>query len=217
MNEISNIKESMMKACLWLQEKGLIIGTWGNVSVRWKDSIVLTPSRICYDRMRPEDMVVIDSTGNIVDGYNSPSSEKDVHRLIYLKRKDVGAVVHCHSEFATAMSSAGKPIPAIVEEMSQLIGGEIPCTSVYIPAGHHLELAEEVAVTISDKNAVLIRNHGPVCCGRDLDEALLSCLVAEKAAKMYLSLCRSFNPLVIVDEHVAEERYRYVYKYGKEK
>ncbi len=214
---IEQIKKDILKACLWLQKKSMVIGTWGNVSVRYNDRIVLTPSRISYDLMKPDDMVVIDLEGNIIEGNNNPSSEKEVHRLIYVRRKDVGAVVHCHSVFATAASCIGKPIPPIVEEMSQLIGGEIPCTSVYIPAGHHTELGKEVAASIKDKNAVLIRNHGPVGCGKSLDEALLVCQVLEKAAVMYISLCRPLYPLVIVDDFVKDERYRYVNKYGKEK
>jgi Ribulose-5-phosphate 4-epimerase and related epimerases and aldolases len=215
-NNSDSIKKSILEACLWLQEKGLVIGTWGNVSVRSGNKIILTPSRIDYNKMKVEDMVTIDMEGKVVEGYNKPTSEKEVHRLIYVHREDVGSVIHCHSEVASAACCIGKPIPPLLEEMSQLLGGEIPSTSVYIPAGHHTELGEEVARSIGDKNAVLIRNHGPVCCGRDINEALLACQVVEKAAKVYMSLYRPTNPLVITDKHVQEERYRYVYKYGKE-
>lgn len=217
MEKLLEIKKSILNACLWLQKKGLIIGTWGNVSVRCDDAMIITPSRINYNVMKPEDMMVLDLEGNIIDGYNCPSSEKDVHRLIYKYREDVDAVVHCHSEYATAMSATGCKIPPIVEELCQLIGGEIPCTNIYIPAEKHLELAKEVAISIGDKNAVLIRNHGPVCCGRNLDEALLACLVVEKVAKIYMHLNRRLEAIPIIDEYVKSERYRFVYKYGSEK
>ena len=216
MSEIHQIKKDIVKACKWLKEKELVIGTWGNVSVRYKQKIILTPSRVNYDIMTPNDIVIINLKGAKIEGHNIPTSERDIHRLIYLNREDVGAVVHSHSTFATALSCAGKTIPVLIEEMSQLLGGEVPCTSKYVPAGHHMELAEETIKSIKNKNAILLRNHGVVCCGKNLEEALLACLVVEKAAKIYINLYGMSELKTIPDNLVKEERNRYIFKYGKE-
>lgn len=216
MDDSLALRERIIQACLWLQERSLVVGTWGNVSVRIGEYAMVTPSRIDYSALAPDDLVIIDLEGKVIRGHRIPTSEKDVHRMIYKTRPDIGAIVHCHSECACAVSSTGRSIPPLIEEMSQLLGGRIPCTRRYVPAGHHLALGDETAKAIGMGNALLLRNHGPVCCGKDLDEALLVCLVVEKAAKMYLSLEPRLKPHPIRQDFVDQERDRYLYKYGKE-
>lgn len=215
---IKDIKQNIIGVCRYLEEKEFVVGTWGNVSVRLGERIILTPSRIGYDVMTADDLVTVDLEGNIIEGKHTPTSEKEVHRLIYRSREDVGAIIHCHSLYATAAACSGSErIPPLMEEMSQLLGGEIPVTKSYIPAEQHHALGLEAAAAIADKNAVLLKNHGPVCCGRDLSEALLVCKTAEKACSIFLSLSRDTAPVEIGDKFVQSERYRYLYKYGKEK
>lgn len=215
--EYREIREAIINACLWLQEKDLVVGTWGNVSVRLDEQkIMLTPSKIDYSIMKPEDLVIVDLEGNKIDGFRSPTSEMDVHRLIYCARKDVGAVVHCHPIHASAMCATGKGIPPILEEMTQLIGGEIPSTRKYVRAGDHIGLAREAVACLGDKNAVLLMNHAPVCCGRDLKEALTCSQIVEKAATCYLSIKEKFQPRIIPDDLVKAERERFLYQYGHE-
>ena len=216
MNE-SDIREAILKACLWLSDTGMVLGTWGNVSVRLNENrIMLTPSRIDYAAMQPEDLVVIDCDGNKISGDRNPTSEMHVHRLIYNKRSDVNAVVHCHPRYASAMCAAGEGIPPILEEMSQLIGGGVPLTAAYVPAGQHMELASQVVKALGDKNAVLIRNHAPVCCGSDLNEALVCCQLVEKAAACYIAVHENFAYTTIPKKYVASERDRFLHHYGKE-
>lgn len=210
------IKQKIIDACLFLQENNLVVGTWGNLSVRVEDGIILTPSRIPYDVMKVEDMVTIDYEGNVIDGFRSPTAEREVHRLIYIARPDVNAVVHFHPEYASAMCATGSTIPPILEEITQLIGGEIPITPEYVRCGEHLKLGEYAAKYLGDKNAVLLRNHAPVCCGADLEEALTCCQVVEKAAKCYLHLINNFDIKVIPDELVKVERDRFKNDYGHE-
>jgi L-fuculose-phosphate aldolase len=215
--EYLKARQEIIKACLWLQENNLVLGTWGNVSVRIDDcKIMVTPSKVSYDVLKPADMVIVGMDGKKIDGYNSPTSEMDVHRLIYCARKDIGAVVHCHPVHASAMCVTGEGIPPILEEMTQMIGGEIPSTTQYIRAGDHIELAEEAVACLGDKNAVLLRNHAPVCCGRDLQEALTCSKLVEKAAACYMSLKGKFNINVIPEDMVKAERDRFLYKYGHE-
>lgn len=211
------IRNQIIHACLWLQKEHLVVGTWGNVSVRIDERrVMLTPSKIDYDAMRPEDMVIIDLEGQKLDGFRSPTSEMDVHRLIYGARKDVGAIVHCHPTYASALCATGEGIPPILEEMTQLIGGEVPTTRKYVRAGEHIELAREAVACLGDKNAVLLRNHAPVCCGKDLKEALTCCQIVEKAATCYLHLRGHFPIRVIPDDLVQLERNRFLYQYGHE-
>jgi len=208
-------REQIIKACLWLEEKGLVLGTWGNVSVRLNErELLLTPSRVVYKLTRPEDLVIIDYEGNVISGDRKPTSEMQVHRLIYIKRPDVNAVVHCHPVYASAMCATGEGIPPILEELCQLIGGGVPTTRRYVDAGQHLELAEETVAVLGDKNAVLMRNHGPVCCGRDLDEALVACQVVEKAAVCHMAIRGAFSEHVIPAELVQSERNRFLYDYA---
>ncbi|GHU13744.1 L-ribulose-5-phosphate 4-epimerase [Spirochaetia bacterium] len=210
------IKKQIIETCLWLQEKELVIGTWGNVSMRVDNSIVLTPSKISYDVLTPEDMVTIDYDGNVIDGHTSPTTEREVHRLIYIARPDVNAIVHYHPVYASAMCATGEEIPPIFEEMTQLLGGSVPTTPEYIRAGMHEELGQAAAKYLGQKNAVLLRNHAPVCVGKDLEYAKIACLVLEKAASCYIALKNKFDIKVIPNEFVELEHHRFFHAYGKE-
>lgn len=194
----------------------LTYSTWGNVSARYEDGLIVTPSRIACDVMTPEDMVYLSFDGSVISGVRVPTSERDIHRLIIARRPDVNAVVHTHSPYACAAAAAGMTIAPHIEEIPQLIGGAIRCTDEYVPALDHLALAQKTADTMGSFNAVLIRNHGPMCAGSSLEEALTCALVTEKAAQIQLILSgpAAFSP--IPDEYVVAERRRYVEKYGRE-
>ena len=209
-------RKAIIAACLWLERTGLVIGTWGNVSVRLNDkTIMVTPSRVEYQEMQPSDLVIVDMDGNKVEGEYKPTSEMHVHRMIYLKRPDINAVVHSHSVYASAMCASGQGIPSFIEEIAQMIGGEIPITDKYVEAGQHLALAEIAAETIGDKNAVLLRHHAPICVGRSLKEALVCCQVTEKAARCYLALRGGMDISVMPEEKIKSERHRFLYNYSK--
>jgi len=209
----------MIDTCLKLQDMEYFIGTWGNVSVRVEDRILLTPSRVVYSEMRPEDIVVIDMGGEKLEGHRNPTSEKEVHRQIYRKRANVQAIIHAHTPNAMAVSAMElDEVPCLVEEMSQLLGGSIPLSQAYICAERHVELGEAAAAAIGDRNAVILRNHGPVACGHDLAEAMLAVRIQEKACGLYLKAVASgFSLHLIPKEQVASERFRYLHTYGKEK
>jgi L-fuculose-phosphate aldolase len=167
--------------------------------------------------MVPEDIVVIDMDGNKVEGGRNATSEKEVHRQIYLIREDVGAVIHAHTPKAMALSASKiREVPCIVEEMSQLLGGSIPLANEYVPAEQHLLLGRAAAEAIGDKNGVILRNHGPVSCGKDLDEAVLSARIMEKACAIYLLLLGQMSIREIPEKYIASERHRFLYTYGKE-
>jgi len=209
----SELRQEIIAACLRLEQMGYIIGTYGNLSVRVPGGLLITPSRVDYRSLRPEDLVAISDQGAVLEGRRLPSSELEVHRQIYLRRPEVGAVVHTHSFYATALSCMHDHIPVIVEEQSQVIGAEIRCTR-YVPAGRHQELGIEVAVTLGESNGVLLANHGTVSCGRSLAEALFTCQVVERVAQMRLLTNSLGGAVPIPPEFVRSERERWLYKYG---
>ena len=210
------IKNQIIETCLWLQKKELVISTWGNVSVRVDNQIILTPSKIAYDRLTLEDMVTIDYDGRIVEGFRFPTSERDLHRLIYLARPDVNCIIHYHPVFASAICATGEGIPPILEDMSQVLRGGVPITPEYIDAGKHQALGEAAVKYLGQKNAVLLRNHGPVCVGIDMEHTKIACLVLEKAATSYIAIKDKFHVESIPDELVELEHHRFFHVYGKE-
>ena len=195
------------------------MGTWGNVSLRLGDKILLTPSRVVYDTMQPEDIVVIDLEGNKLEGERNATSEKEVHRQIYLARPDIGAIIHAHTSCAMSASALEiEEVPCLVEEMSQFLGGSIPLTKEYIPAQQHEQLGAAAVTAIGARNGVILRNHGPVGCGKDTAEAKLAIRVVEKACGIYLKASASRYGLHEIPLECAQsERYRFVHAYGKEK
>ena len=208
-----DLRKQIIDSCLRLEELDFFVGTYGNVSVRIEEGLMVTPSRVDYRSMSAEDMVPVSLEGKVLGGDRLPSSELEVHRHIYLCRADVGAIVHGHSVHATTLSCVHASIPVIVEEQSQVVGGEIRCTC-YVPAGRHGELGQEVARTLAQSNAVLVANHGSVSCGRTLEEAILTCRIVERVAQMYLFGSTVGTTVSIPNEFVISERDRWLYKYG---
>jgi len=165
-----------------IYEEKMVPGTWGNVSLKIKDQplLLITPSGMEYETMTIEDIVLLGLDGEGVEGERIPSTEKRLHAGIYQQRADVGAIVHVHSNYASAFAVAGRSIPVILEETAQVIGHAIQVTP-YVPCGTD-ELALQVVQTLGQGNAVLLANHGLVGVGGDLDQALTVCQVAEKTA-----------------------------------
>ncbi len=208
-----SVKQNIIGKCLRMEKMGFFVGTWGNISARVPEGLIITPSKVPYSTLSLDDFVTVSLEGDIISGHRIPSSETELHRSLYRRRTDVGAVIHSHSPYATAMSCLHKPIPPFVEDLVQIVGGQVECSN-YVPAGQHKRLAEEVAHTIGAVNAVLVGNHGVIACGRDLEEAFVACQIVEKAALMML-LASSVGPLTVIpEESVRSERHRFLYKYG---
>lgn len=127
---LEELKEKVYKANLELVEHGLVIFTWGNVSAidRNKGLVVIKPSGVSYDAMKPSDMVVVDLEGNVVEGDLNPSSDTPTHLALYRAWPEIGGVVHTHSTYATAWAQAGKDIPNIGTTHADYFHHDIPCT-----------------------------------------------------------------------------------------
>lgn len=159
---------------------GLVVGTAGNVSGRNDDGTVsLTPSSVPYDQITEDGLAVIDLDGEVVGGGN-PSTEKPMHLACYRAFPEVGGVVHCHPPHASMFAVAGRPIPAVVEEVIVYLGGDVPVAD-YRTTGSE-ELSEEIVRHVGDRSAVLMANHGMLCVGKSPEDALHAAEVAEHTA-----------------------------------
>lgn len=169
-----------------LIEKRLVAGTWGNISVRVARQLMLvTPSGRPYETLTEQDLCAVSlADGQQVSGRRTPSSESALHRAIYCARPEVRAIIHTHSLYASACAVARKPIPPVIEDLIQLVGGEVAVAAYALPGTEALATATVAA--LGDKQAVLLANHGAVACGESLSEALMIAEVLEKAAQIYL-------------------------------
>jgi|TARA_B100000949_G_C14213303_1_gene421228 L-fuculose-phosphate aldolase len=216
-NDTIELRRSLIDSCISLSELGFFIGTWGNIGMRVKGGILVTPSRIDYGEMKEEDLVVVDWDGKKIFGDRIPSSEMQVHRLVMKKRKDFGVCIHGHGLKTSAFACTHKSLPVIIEDMAQIIGGEVQC-SKYVQGGAHLELGIAAAEAFGDvSTAVFLANHGVVVGSRNLNEGLIAVKILEKAAGIYLDACVLDNVKLIAPDKVLEERERFIYRYGTEK
>ena len=163
--------------------KRLVAGSWGNISCRVDNkSIAITPSGRGYETLLPEDIVIIANDGTVLDGKHVPSSELKVHTAIYATYPEAGAVIHTHSIYASALAAMHQDVPAIIEDIVQIIGGRVQCAE-YALCGTQ-ELAENAVKAMRGRKAALLANHGAVCWGKNLQEALLVAEILEKAAQI---------------------------------
>lgn len=208
-------RKKVIETALRAREMGLVSLTFGNFSLRDEKTgyICITPSGMDYKDLRPEDIVVLDAGGRVVDGSRKPSIEAPLHTMTYQKRKDVFGVCHTHSVFATAWASCGMGIPVIVFELAALIGGPVDCAP-YRCAGT-VELAEVVTDALKDKQAVLMANHGLLAVGPNLDTALANAVVVEESAKIAYYAKGIGEVQLIPGEDCIAARRRILHNYGQ--
>lgn len=210
-------RNQVLRAARGIASAGLVIGTWGNVSVRashypW---VVITPSGMEYSSMTVEDMVVVDNNSQVMQGSRLPSVETLLHLEIYRQRSDVGAIVHVHSPYAAAFAVAGRSIPVILEETAQVIGHEVS-VAPYARCGTR-ELAGQAAQCLGNTNkAVLLANHGLVALGDNISNALKVCYIVEKTARvaLYAHLLGRVNVLGPDETSILSEEFK---SYGQVK
>ncbi|MFN3346852.1 MAG: class II aldolase/adducin family protein [Candidatus Bipolaricaulaceae bacterium] len=172
----------MARAYRWLGERGLITGSSGNVSLRVADTILITPTGVPWERVRPREIVALDLEGR-VRGRGLPSSEWRLHLGIYRARPDVRAVVHTHSPHATALACLARALPVVHDEGKLLFGTEIPVASPAPPGTW--ALAHSAAAALGEGPACLLACHGVVTVGRGLKEGLLRAEKLEEAAQLF--------------------------------
>lgn len=215
-NKIIKIKEEVITVSRCMLDLNLVAGTWGNISCRipGKRLLVVTPSGLPYEIMQPDDLVLVNLGGDIVEGKRKPSSETPLHLAVYRARPDIGAVVHTHSIFACAMAVAGVKLPPILEDLAQITGGEVRVAD-YAPPGTK-QLAENAVKALGQRGAAFLANHGMIGVGRTLEEALNTCLVVERSAQVYFWARQLGEPRILVSDEVDAMRKMYLKMYGKE-
>ncbi|MFW9867200.1 MAG: NAD(P)-dependent oxidoreductase [Candidatus Thorarchaeota archaeon] len=205
--EINQLKVDIVNLCQTLLKEKHVIGSAGNVSVRIKDEhdefVLITPSNVNYSDMKPNDILIIDMEGKVLEGNRNPSVEKQIHLSVYKKRKDVNAVIHAHSIYSTVLSTLNLSLPPIIEELVPYIGGEVICAE-YSEAGTE-ELAEGVLKGLEEKNAVLLSNHGNLCCGSHLEGAYTVLKYLERGAKIYYLAKLIKDPNLLPEDTVEYE------------
>ena len=182
-----------------LLDTGLVVNTSGNISARIDDLIVITPSGCAYETLQAGDVVVIDTQGEIVEGDLLPSSETPLHLSLYASNSDIGAIVHTHSVYATAVSTLVKELPAIHYQIITL-GGAVP-VAPYRTFGSP-ELAEVVTEAMQGRSAALMQNHGSTTVGKTVDEAMSRAITLEWLARVYLEASRSGSPSLVDDDEL---------------
>lgn len=214
---LEQLKEKVCKANLDLVKHGLVIFTWGNVSAIDRDSglVVIKPSGVSYDNMKPSDMVVVDLDGNIVEGDLRPSSDTPTHLVLYKAFREIGGVVHTHSTYATAWAQAGKDIPNIGTTHADYFHDAIPCTADMtkeeVQGAYELETGNVIVKRFEGINpvhtpGVLVKNHGPFSWGKDADEAVHNAVVMEQVAKMAF-IAFSVNPELTMNPLLVEKHF----------
>jgi L-ribulose-5-phosphate 4-epimerase len=199
-------KREVLDACRRIVAVGLVAGSSGNVSRRVEGPdgaplVAITPSRVPYHRLTVDDILVIDFEGDPVDGDGVPSSETLVHLAAYSARADVGAVIHTHSIHASALAVAGLEIPPLLDEQVVILGGAVPVAE-YAMAGSQ-QLADNARAALGEGNGVLLRNHGALGVGADLEEAVTVCELVERLAQVYI-LALGLGKVAPLAEQVVE-------------
>lgn len=214
---LESLKQQVFKANLDLVKHGLVLFTWGNVSAidRKQNLVVIKPSGVSYETMTPDDMVVVDLDGNVVDGILRPSSDTPTHLELYKAFTSIGGVVHTHSTYATAWAQAGKDIPNIGTTHADYFHDDIPCTEDMtreeVQGDYELETGHVIVKRFEAINpvhtpGVLVKNHGPFTWGKDADEAVYHAVVLEEVAKM-AAIAFTINPDLNMSEHLIEKHF----------
>ncbi len=215
---LSELKEKVYEANMDLWRKGMVIYTWGNVSGIDSDKglVVIKPSGVDYDTMRPEDMVVVDLNGNVVEGKLRPSSDTPTHIVLYKEYPQMGGIVHTHSVHAVAYAQAGKSIPALGTTHADYFYGAIPCTrgltAEEVEEAYEVNTGNVIVETLEGKDpmavpGIVVKNHGPFAWGKSPADAVYNSVVMEKVADMAY-ITSQINPNVLpAPQYIMDKHY----------
>jgi L-ribulose-5-phosphate 4-epimerase len=195
----------------------LVAWTSGNISARDLETglVVIKPSGIKFRDMTPENMIVVDLDGNLVEGDYKPSSDTASHCYIYRHRPDVFGVVHTHSRYATAFAAVGKPIPCVLTAIADEFGGDIPCGGFALIGGE--EIGQVVVSTLANANgpAVLLQNHGVFTVGANAEAAVKAAVMVEDNAAIVWAALQLGQLIPMSEDDIAKLYHRYTHVYGQ--
>ena len=207
--------EEVYRLHLELPKNHLVAWTGGNVSARDPGTgyVVIKPSGVRYEDLRPEQMVIVDPEGRRVQGDLKASSDTASHLYIYRHRPDVNGVVHTHSPYATAFAALGRPIPVCLTAMADEFGGPIPCGRFALIGGE--QIGQVVVESIGNSPAVLLKNHGLFTIGPTAEAAVKAAVMVEDVARTVWIALQIGQPAELPPEDVARLHHRYTHEYGQ--
>ena len=218
---LEQLKKEVYEANMQLPAHGLVTFTWGNVSGidRENGLFAIKPSGVEYEKLKPEDMVIVNLNGEVVEGNYKPSSDTASHVELYKAFPEIGGIVHTHSPWATSWAQAGRGIPCYGTTHADYMYGEIPCvrnlTKEEIDSGYEkntgILIVDYFKANVKDilaMPAVLCKNHGPFTWGKDAHEAVHNAVVLEEVAKM-AARCEMINPQVEPAPQILQDKHYY--------
>jgi L-fuculose-phosphate aldolase len=196
-------REQLADICKLLYERNLVTACDGNISMRVSEEhIMITPSRKNKGMLSPDDMIIVDLSGTVIEGSSKASSEFPMHQAIYKERLDVHAIVHTHPVYATAFALAGKTIPNNYLIEAKVILGPTMLAEYGTPGT--IEMVEAIAPLIRKCNSILLKNHGALTYGVDLIDAYNKMDVLESLAKTIIMSKLMGDPIIISEENLAK-------------
>ena len=214
---LAKLREEVCVLHIELPKNNLVAWTSGNLSARDPETnlVVIKPSGIKFPDLRPENMVVVDIDGKVVEGDYKPSSDTASHCVIYRARPDVNGVVHTHSRYATAFAVLGREIPCVTTAMGDEFGGPIPCGGFALIGGE--EIGQLVVDTLKNSHSpsCLLQNHGVFAVGKDAKSAVKAAIMTEDNAAVVWIAMQMGTPITISDEDIAKLHHRYTHVYGQ--
>ena len=207
------LRQEIISTVSDFNNSGLSVGTSGNLSVRYDEHFLITPTGIAYEQLIPDDIVLCDLDGNVVAGNLKPSSEWPFHAAIYKERDDAQAIVHAHPPYATGLACTHKPIPAFNYMIAIAGGNSIRCAD-YATIGSQ-QLGQSIVEALVDRKACLMANHGIVALGDSISSAYQLAHEVENLAKQYCISLSCGEPVLINDNEmeIIIEKFQ---QYGKQ-
>ena len=207
-------KQEVLNAALKLDRYGLIALSGGNVSCRMDSGEVLvTPSGMIYDDMVPEDILVVDLDGNIIEGERKASVDTEALLYIYKNMPQVNAVIHTHQPYATGLGLVMDELPCNLSTMANATEGPVAVAEYGDPGS--LSMGVEAVKAIGDRLAVVLKHHGVIAVGRDLRQALFSCVYLEEAAKTVSVALSTGMPMATMTQEQIDEAVAVFHRYGQ--
>ncbi len=203
-------RQSLIDSALQLNAQGINHGSAGNLSLRWREGYLITPSGMAYDQIGPDDIVFMDFNGKI-EGLRKPSSEWRFHHDIYAARPEIGAVIHTHSRFATTLACLRREVPAF-HYMIALAGGHTIRCAPYATFGTQ-QLSDYALQALDGRLACLLGNHGLLVLGTDLPRAQALTTEVENLCEMYWRALQLGEPVILPDDEMARVQEKFCH-YG---
>lgn len=212
---LENLKKEVYKAHMKLWENRLVMWTSGNVSARdlKTNLVVIKPSGVSYNKLSPDNLVVVDLNGNTIEGNLKPSVDMATHLYVYKHIPDVMSVIHTHSTYASAFAAIGKPIPVCLTAMADFFGRDIPIGNLVLIGEE--EIGKEIVNKIGNSKAIIMKNHGPFTVGKNVNEALKAAIFLEEGTKVLIMSKILGEPQPIPESIVNKLHKNYNEKYGQ--